>query len=348
MAVFTYSPYEVALLSGVGAFGAIVPAVAVWLLLRNVPSRIQLPPRPTLRDVPGNGGGLRQYRVRYAAISTAVFGDRCFLKMSDVPGPYGSLSHCYSTQDEEHAGRPTLRIDICGPAKDEHSAVETHADSARAFLPILSLSANAAVGEVRFSELLEEDTTAEPGGIVKLDPQYDANRILDPEATGELLDAVYGHPQRARIINALREYQLALRYVGRGRQTPVLAHLHRAMLITADAYTESFCIQRKCRLDQLAKSFGVATLDLSCHILRTMVYNDDQSHVAIASEAYSRFFEIPHPEHVAHWVTYPATPNSVTTVAAYARNALFALLGIDEKYRGRLCAESYLVPLGLA
>jgi len=79
-----------------------------------------------------------------------------------------------------------------------------------------------------------------------------------------------------------------------------------------------------------------------------MVYNDDQSHLAIANEAFSRFFEIPHPEHVAHWVTYPATPNSVTIVAAYARNALFTLLGIDEKYRSRLCRECYHVPFGLA
>lgn len=348
IAVFIYNPSELLLLSAVATFSTVIPAVAVRLLCRDVPSRIQLPPRPSLRDVPENGGELRQYRVRYTANSSIVFEDRCFIRMSEVPGPYGSLAHRYSTQCGDRGNRPTLRIDICGPAKDEHSAVETHADSARAFLPILSFSANTAIGEMRFLEFPDQETSADLGGVATVDPQSYPCRVLDYEATGALLDAVYGHPQRTGVLNALRDYQIALRYAGRGRQTPVLAHLHRAMLITVDAFSANICHQHKCGPDQLAISLGVAPLDLNCYILRALIYNDDQSHLAIASEAYSRFFEIPHPEHVAYWVTYPATPSSVTTVAAYARSALLTIIGVDEKCRSRLCSGCYNDPFGLA
>ena len=67
MAVFTYSPYEVALLSGVGAFGAIVPAVAVWLPWLLSAAGMLLEERV---GVGVRGRALGTHRDRYCAVDS--------------------------------------------------------------------------------------------------------------------------------------------------------------------------------------------------------------------------------------------------------------------------------------
>jgi hypothetical protein len=108
------------------------------------------------------------------------------------------------------------------------------ANASLSVLPVLGLSANAAIGEPEI-ELGFENTA----GITErsyfqsyIPPERDnlyAARSIDVSATVALLRALGAHPDSERLLRGANQYRIALQSWRLGRETLSLAHLWMAV-----------------------------------------------------------------------------------------------------------------------
>jgi hypothetical protein len=156
------------------------------------------------------------------------------LLISNVPSAIGLVDITYTTRYLRKTPEVTLPgqlwIDIRGTAPSLAAALEPFANAGISMLPVLALSANAAIGELDIE--LGFDNTA---GITEreyfqsyIPPEQDIlhpGRAIDGPASTALLQAIGAHRDSERLLRGANQYRMALNSWRLGRETLSLAHL---------------------------------------------------------------------------------------------------------------------------
>jgi hypothetical protein len=164
------------------------------------------------------------------------------MRVTNVPTDVGPADFVfrtrYSPEGFEHPVPRELWIDARGEVGAERplsDVVTAYANAAAGFLPLMAVSANAWVGDVEPKLAYEatadksereffQNFVAEAHGTM---PK--PRRLLDTAATILLLESVYAHPSRDRLLRAIAHYAVALSHFKPGRETLAMAHLFIGM-----------------------------------------------------------------------------------------------------------------------
>jgi hypothetical protein len=150
------------------------------------------------------------------------------LFVQNLPSDIGSVDIVYTTRYLNRAPDVTvpghLWIDIRGKAHTLAEALEPFANSALTILPILSLSANASIGEPDIELGFDNTTgTAERDYFQSyIPPERDIphpGRGIDVPATSALLQAIGAHRHSERLLRGANQYRLALQSWRLGKET---------------------------------------------------------------------------------------------------------------------------------
>jgi len=253
-----------------------------------------------------------------------------------------------------------LWIEISGrtSVKDIEKAINPFANAGMGFLPIIALSANAAIGE--FDVEIAFDST--PGTrdryfFQSYIPQESPNEVhfcrrLDVELTVALLRAIGTHPDGERLRRAAAQYQHALGFWGLGRDTLSLAHLWMALEALTPVRLRAECLSKGLPANtrqelteskqKLAVQLGVEAKKLEPAIRQNLLLAGDKECYARAKDAsdgfehgYLPFDEIrEHAKAVRH------------RLANFVRTAIFDLANLHDEMKSKLLGEPFGEPRG--
>jgi hypothetical protein len=208
----------------------------------------------------------KEFVVVMRGPSAALFNPDEEISVRDVQSAIGPVNVVYTTRHLSRSPDVTvpgqLWIDIRGNAPMLDEALEPFANSALTLLPILTLSANAAIGELDVE--LGFDNTAD---ITERD--YFQNyipserdiphpgRIIDVPATVALLKAFGAHPDSERLLRGANQYSIALQSWRLGQETLSLAHLWMATEAITRVRIRVECEARGVTEPDLAAALGI-------------------------------------------------------------------------------------------
>jgi hypothetical protein len=280
-----------------------------------------------------------EFTFHYACDSLAVFRHERGIRFLQVASPQGPIDFKLSTRRTDGWGFPIegISADVRVKSDSPSAAWQGSVDFLRDLISVLSLSANAWVGEPK---LLSPHNSPE-GAAVQPDRTY--GREVDEETTVAIFECLGQHAQADRLWDAVHEYRMAMGFWSPGQEHLALAHLHTGLTSLAEAFILQSCESQVSTRSSLAKSYGVKEDDLLRHILQTEFYSDDA--VAFrAGELATKTF--------THDAGAPISDlldieDLHVTAAGYLRRSLFRMLALNEASRARLLTSPYDEPSGL-
>ncbi len=208
----------------------------------------------------------RTYVVVLRAPSAARFDEAASLTINKVPVVTGHVDVIFRTRYRDegfNAAVPReLWADVRGTTTSLDEAVVPFANAALFLTPVLSLSANAATGDLEV-ELAFENTPGidereyfqqfvlEEGGLPRI------GRRINTDAAAALINAIFSHPDGERLHRAISQYDLALRHWKLGQETLALAYLYMGMDALPRALVKHLCRTQGQTEEQLAASLGI-------------------------------------------------------------------------------------------
>lgn len=210
------------------------------------------------------------------------------------------------------------------------------------------LSANAGANVVH-ETLVTEFPFAQPNRVYRQLPFDELptlprnGRFLARVATIKLAGALWGHPDRERLMVTAAHYREALRLWREGAKPLVLLHLYIAVEALTKAVIRYECARRQCTVEALMKAFSVevtannAQYRLQNQVAEKLIFNGDKATLKAARDAsngiehgYGKFQEI--------W-GMPFDVNRQT--ARYIRTALLSILDLDQEVSAALLGAPY-------
>ena len=184
---------------------------------------------------------------------------------------------------------------MSGNAQNLKEALVPFANAGLSMLPILSLSANAAVGEPELE--VGFDNTA---GITVRDyfqsyvpPEsgiVHSVRHINVKATITVIKSLITHPDSERLRRAANQYRLAVDFWRLGRESLILAHLWMASEALTKAKIREECSSRGLQnKNNLAESLGIELKELESTIRKEFLLKGDEECYAKARKASDGF-----------------------------------------------------------
>lgn len=241
-----------------------------------------------------------------------------------------------------------LWIEIKGSGPALKDVLVPFANAGLAALPILSLSTNAAIGELEIE--LGFDNTP---GVTERD--YFQNyippesgivylcRLINVEATVALLDALSVHPDAERLRRGANQYRVALDSWKLGQETLTLAHLWMSLEAITKAKIRAECKARGLLKEQeLAKSLGVELDLLDATVRKDLILKGDDECYRNARESSEGF------EHgfLGYDKLRELSKDVRHRMAGYVRNAIFEICGLNSDTFKILTGEPFDKPMG--
>lgn len=280
-----------------------------------------------------------EFTFHYACDSLAAFRHERGIRFLQVASPQGPMDFKLSTRRVDGWGLPIegVNAEVRVRSENPSAAWLSSADFLRDLVSVLSLSANAWVGEPK---LLSPDNLAEGAAGQPTRPH---TREFDEEATVALYECLGTHAQADQLWDAIHEYRMAIGFWSPGQQHLALAHLHKGLVFVAEASILKSCESQVSSRASLAKSFGVSENDLLLHVLQTELYQDD----AVAFRAGERATKDSKQEPNAPISDLFEIEDLHVTTAGYLRSSILKMLALDDAFRVRLLTCPYDEPSGL-
>ena len=301
-------------------------------------------------------GTSEEFLVVMRGPSAVMFKPDEQLSVRNLPSEFGPLDIVYTTRYLNRAPDVTvpgqLWIEIRGKVHTLAEALEPFANSALTILPILSLSANASIGEPDIE--LGFDNTA---NITERDyfqsyipPERDIphpGRGIDVPDTLTLLEAIGAHPHSERLLRGANQYRLALQSWRLGKETLSLAHLWMAAEAITKAKVRVECETRGITEPDLATELGIEREQYSGKRLeqavrKKLLLKGDNEVYSKAKEASDGF------EH--GYLNYGAVRELSRDVrlrmAEYVRIAILEMCELDSAIFSKLTSDPFDEPLG--
>lgn len=239
-------------------------------------------------------------------------------------------------------------VEVRGSAESIDQAINVFSRTAMAYLPVVSLAANASINDIELEVAFE--TTS---GVTERDffqnhlPEERGlprqARRVDPGLTVKLLDAIHRSAERERVMRAANQYRLALQSWRVGYESMVVAHLWMAVEALTKAMVRTEIQRRGFSSEaELAAKLGVDLRKLDATVRRDVIlagnnecYENGKAASDELEHGYLGFDEI------------RAKSAAVRdTMADLVRAAIFGLVGLDSGNAAAMLAEPYTKPLG--
>ena len=211
--------------------------IAPWrAIVQGVLSRREASTRiPMTRDVtmdaPPEASAPKQFTVVMRGSAAAIFWQGESLCIDRFVTPVGPVTINYTTRwlnRGEGVYIPGhLWIEIVGTGENLESALAPYANAGIAFLPVLSLVSNAAIGEPDVEIGFESTPASNRRSYFQsyLTPEsgvIHAARQVNRQAVIDTLEACHASPEQERLLRAANQYRLALNSWRLGRESLVL------------------------------------------------------------------------------------------------------------------------------
>jgi hypothetical protein len=280
-----------------------------------------------------------EFTLYYACDSLAAFKHDRGIRFLQVASPQGPIDFELSTSRADRWGLPLegINAEVRGRTESPSAAWQGSVDFLRDLVSVLSLSANAWVGEPR---LLSPDNSAAAAAGQSDRPH---TRECDEETTVTLFECLGAHPQADQLWDAIHEHRMALGFWSPGQQSLALSHLHKGLMSLAQGFILQSCESLGFTKADLAKTYGVAEADLLPHVLRTELYQDDAVSLRAGELATKRL----EGEAVSRIADLSEIEDLHVTTAGYLRRSILRMLALSDASRARLLTFPYDEPSGL-
>jgi hypothetical protein len=307
----------------------------IWLAYSRKRKQIVAP----IAKAANTADSKNEFTLYYACESLAVFRHDRGIRFLQVAGPQGPIDFKLSTSRADRWGLPLdgINAEVRGRTESPSVAWQGSVDFLRDLVSVLSLSANAWVGEPR---LLSPDNSP-AGAAGQSDRPH--TREFDEETTVTVFECLGAHPQADQLWDAVHEYRTALGFWSPGQQSLALSHLRKGLVSLAEAFIVQSCENQGFTKVDLAKTYGVAEADLHPHVLRTELYQDDAVSLR-AGELATRSLES---EAVAPTEDWSEIEDLHVTTAGYLRRSILTMLALSDASRAQLLTSPYDEPSGL-
>jgi hypothetical protein len=294
----------------------------------------------------------REFTVVMRGPSAVVFRQNENLLAEKFPSEAGPVNILYTSRwikkSEEVIVPGHLWIEIRGKGSNLEESLVPYANAGLALLPVLALSANAAIGEpeveigfdstpnVSERDYFQNYVLPESGVVHFV-------RHINVKATVALLDAINRHPEAERLRRAANQYRLSLDSWKLGRETLSLAHLWMALEALTKAKIRSECANRALGSErELANSLGVKLNQLDSTIRRDLILNRDEECYEKSKQASNGF------EHgfLGYDKIRELSKDTRHRMVKYIRNAILELSGLETEPLRVLTADPFDKPMG--
>jgi len=294
---------------------------------------------------------LKQFTVVLRGPSAAVFGEDEGIAVSESNPTVGQVRISLQTRWLSPVAGVKMPghiwIEAIGSATSIETAIEQFSRSALAFVPLVSLAANAAIEDCELE--LAFDSTP---GVSERDyfqshiPREGSvprqGRRVEPQATVKLFEAVQRSQHRERLLRAINQYWLALHEWRLGYESMAVVHLWMAAEALTKAVVRSELERRGFSTEsELAAGLGIDLKKLDSTVRRELIFDGDRECYddgKVASDGlehgYLAFDEIRNRSAAIR-----------SRMATLVRNAIFDLVALDPE-AAVLRATPYDEPLG--
>jgi len=294
----------------------------------------------------------RQFIVVMRGPSAVLFRQDTNMLVEDFPSSAGPVNIVYTTRWLNRGGGITvpghLWIEIRGNGNDLEQALVPFANAGLSMLPIMCLSANAAIGEPEIE--LGFDSTS---GVTERDyfqcylspesTEIHLGRHINVKATVTLINSLKVHPDSERLRRAANQYRLALDYWRLGRESLSLAHLWMALEALTKVKIRAECKSRNLKDEkELAEVLKVDSKQLEPYVRRKLLVMGADECYAKAKKASDGF------EHgFLGYDKISAISKDVRhLMAGYVRKAILELCQIDDDTYKTLTKDPFDKPMG--
>lgn len=301
-----------------------------------------------------------EYVTVFRARAAPVFLHNSQLKVSVNTG-YGTVLTTFQTRcvdnGVEHQLLGDLWMEAKGPENSLEKAVSTFGGVLNVLSTIISFSANAAIGDMDLALVFNSTPSVKKREFLQSMIPDESSilhkaRKINIEATGYLIATLESHPEKERILRAISQYSLALRYWRWGHEILATAHLYMGMEALTKAYIRTKQVILGIDELQLAGGLGIDPISLNpnCTLSQTieietrrqcLFQKDEQCYKD--AKASSDGFE--HGYMPFDKIREKARATRDKT-ALFLRKAIFDLIPIKSEIQKTLMSPLYVHPLG--
>jgi hypothetical protein len=294
----------------------------------------------------------RQFTVVMRGSSAVVFRQNENLPVERFPSALGPVNIIYTSRwikkNETVTVPGQLWIEIRGQGNNLEESLVPFANAGLALLPMLALSANAAIGEPEVEVAFDSSRNVTERDFFQnyIPPESDVvhfARLVDVKSTVALLNTINRHPEANRLYRAANQYQLALNSWKHGRETLSLAHLWMALEALTKARIRFEYRERGLSSEvELANTLGVELSHLDSTIRRDLILNGDEECYSKSKRASDGF------EHgfLGYDRIRELSKDVRHRMAKYIRNEIFKLSRLESEPLTVLTSDPYDKPMG--
>lgn len=294
----------------------------------------------------------REFTVVMRGSSAVIFRPKENLFAKEFPSTKGPVNICYTTRwlrkDENITVPGHLWIEIKGKETKLEDILVPYANAGLALLPLLSLSANAAIGEPNIELGFDSSQDANERDYFQqyVPPESGVAhfaRQIQVKETLSILDALNRSVDAERIHRAANQYRMALDSWGLGREGLSLAHLWMALEALTKVRIRLECRRRSISTEQeLANSLGIELNQLDPTIRRDLILKGDDECYSKSKDASNGF------EHgfLGYDKIRDLARDTRHRMAQYIRTEIFEQLGLDEDTYKILTNDPFDKPMG--
>jgi hypothetical protein len=284
--------------------------------------------------------------------SAVLFRQEKNLMVTDFQSVIGPVNIVYSTRWLRKANDIVLPghiwIEVSGNAPSLEEALVPFANAGLSMLPILSLCANAAIGEPEIEIGFDNSKGVSERDYFQCYVSPEKNEIyigrhIDIESTVSFLGSISRHPDSERLRRAANQYRLALDHWRLGRETMSLAHLWMALEALTKAKIRQECSLRNISdQNELAKNFGIDLRNLDSYVRRDILLKGDAECYRKAKKASDGF------EHgfLGYDKIVMLSRDIRSLMAAYIRTAIFEMCELEKEVYRILTKDPFDKPIG--
>lgn len=284
--------------------------------------------------------------------SAVTFGQDKSLSITQIHSEFGPLNIQYKSRWLRRSEAVTipgqLWVEIKGHGPSLEEVLPAFANAGLSLLPILAVSANAAISDLDFELAFETTPGKKKREYFQSFLSAETNtarksRRVDTDAALKIVDAVSRHPDSERISRAIEQYRIALKSWRFGYSTLAVAHLWMAVEALTKVFIRAECKARQIEHPkELADAIGVDKANLDKTIRRDRILYGDQECYDRARKASDGF------EHgyIGFDELQSESREIRTRLAQHVRGAILELLDIDAETKERLMKKPFSKPMG--
>jgi hypothetical protein len=294
----------------------------------------------------------KEYTVVMRGPSSVIFGQNETLRAENFPSSAGPVTIVYATRWIRKNDAITipghLWIEIKGKGKNLEEVLTPFANAAFALLPILSLSANAAIDDPDLELGFDSSPESEEREYFQhyIPPESEIvhfARLINIKETVAVIGALTHNIDAERLRRASNQYRLALDSWILGREALSLAHLWMALEALTKSRIRSERIKRALETDlDLANHLGIDLKHLDATIRRDFILKGDKDCYKKSKQASDGF------EHgfLGYDTIQDLAKDTRHRMAQYIRTEIFEQLRLPQDTHSRLTNDPFDSPMG--